>query len=165
MHHRIPLPIASTPTQAPHKKQLAIILFSSAPVIHSDMKKILIFLFCFKIITGAAQSAAPIATIGQPLPPWREGWLDLHHINTGRGNAAFYILPDGTTIPSDAGEPRPDRSPAPPPKRNYPHPAQRFPPSPMNTGSPAISGLVAISRRHSRASDLRRHLPFPRRPR
>jgi hypothetical protein len=68
------------------------------------MKDILFFLFCFKIVSGAAQSAAPVAVIGQPLPPWREGFLDLHHINTGRGNAAFYILPDGTTILFDAGE-------------------------------------------------------------
>jgi hypothetical protein len=99
--------------QVPHKKQPAIILFNSAPVIPSDMKKTLLFLLCFKMFTGAAQSAAPvspaagtnpIATVGQPLPAWREGYLDLHHINTGRGNAAFYILPDGTTILFDAGE-------------------------------------------------------------
>lgn len=45
-----------------------------------------------------------LPTIGQPLPAWQEGCLDLHHINTGRGNAAFYILPDGTTILFDAGE-------------------------------------------------------------
>ncbi len=73
------------------------------------MKQFLIILFILKTTIGAAQSAAPlsatpVATIGQPLPPWREGWLDLHHINTGRGNAAFYILPDGTTILCDAGE-------------------------------------------------------------
>ncbi len=30
--------------------------------------------------------------------------LDLHHINTGSGNAAFYIFPDGTTFLVDAGE-------------------------------------------------------------
>ncbi|HZE86201.1 MAG TPA: hypothetical protein VE035_17900 [Puia sp.] len=47
---------------------------------------------------------AQIATPGKPLPEWKEGYLDLHHINTGRGNAAFYILPDGTTILFDAGE-------------------------------------------------------------
>lgn len=42
--------------------------------------------------------------LGKPLPPWREGLLDLHHISTGRGDAAFYILPDGTTMLVDAGE-------------------------------------------------------------
>lgn len=47
---------------------------------------------------------AAIAVVGQPLPAWQDGYLDLHHINTGRGNAAFYILPDGTTILFDAGE-------------------------------------------------------------
>ena len=42
--------------------------------------------------------------VGGPLPPWREGYLDLHHINTGHGDAAFYIFPDGTTMIVDAGE-------------------------------------------------------------
>ncbi|MBC7828272.1 MAG: hypothetical protein H7122_11045 [Chitinophagaceae bacterium] len=41
---------------------------------------------------------------GAPVPAWREGWLDLHHINTGRGNVAYYIFPDGTTLLFDAGE-------------------------------------------------------------
>jgi hypothetical protein len=51
-----------------------------------------------------AQTNTDIATPGQPLPAWKEGYLDLHHINTGRGNASYYILPDGTTILFDAGE-------------------------------------------------------------
>lgn len=42
--------------------------------------------------------------VGKPLPRWTEGMLDLHHINTGRGDSAFYILPDGTTMLVDAGE-------------------------------------------------------------
>lgn len=42
--------------------------------------------------------------VGKPLPAWEAGYLDLHHINTGRGDAAFFILPDGTTMLVDAGE-------------------------------------------------------------
>jgi beta-lactamase superfamily II metal-dependent hydrolase len=38
------------------------------------------------------------------LPPWQKGMLDIHHINTGRGDAAFAILPDGTTLLIDAGD-------------------------------------------------------------
>ncbi|QUM73186.1 MULTISPECIES: ComEC/Rec2 family competence protein [Sphingopyxis] len=38
------------------------------------------------------------------LPSWHEGLLDIHHINTGRGNAAFFVLPDGTSILFDAGD-------------------------------------------------------------
>ena len=30
--------------------------------------------------------------IGKPLPPWKEGMLDVHHINTGRGDAADRVL-------------------------------------------------------------------------
>ncbi|MDC6366238.1 MULTISPECIES: ComEC/Rec2 family competence protein [Flavobacteriaceae] len=38
------------------------------------------------------------------LPRWEEGFLDIHHINTGRGDAAFLIFPDGTTLLIDAGD-------------------------------------------------------------
>ena len=34
---------------------------------------------------------------------WSPGYLDIHHINTGRGDAAFFIFPDGTTMLFDAG--------------------------------------------------------------
>src|SRR5579859_6090062 len=47
-------------------------------------------------VLGSAQT-------GQPLPPWTPGTLDIHQISTGRGNAAFFILPDGTTLLVDAG--------------------------------------------------------------
>ncbi|HVP00062.1 MAG TPA: MBL fold metallo-hydrolase [Bryobacteraceae bacterium] len=52
--------------------------------------------------------SASAQTIGQPLPPWSPGTLDIHQIQTGRGNAAFLIFPDGTTLLVDAGE-VPDR--------------------------------------------------------
>ncbi|MCB0745208.1 MAG: MBL fold metallo-hydrolase, partial [Ignavibacteriae bacterium] len=37
------------------------------------------------------------------LPVWQEGYLDIHHINTGRGDASFMVFPDGTTMLFDAG--------------------------------------------------------------
>lgn len=40
---------------------------------------------------------------GQALAKWSPGTLDIHQINTGRGNAAFLMLPDGTTLLIDAG--------------------------------------------------------------
>lgn len=40
----------------------------------------------------------------EQLPAWQEGMMDIHHINTGRGDAAFAILPDGTTLLIDAGD-------------------------------------------------------------
>ncbi len=30
------------------------------------------------------------------LQSWRTGFLDIHHINTGSGDASYYIFPDGT---------------------------------------------------------------------
>lgn len=43
-------------------------------------------------------------TIGQPLPDWSPGTLDIHQINTGKGNSALFILPDGTSLLIDAGD-------------------------------------------------------------
>jgi beta-lactamase superfamily II metal-dependent hydrolase len=64
----------------------------------------------------ALSAQSPLAT----LPTWTPGTLDIHQINTGRGNAAFLMLPDGTTLLVDAGNggnlpprgtpPRPDDS-------------------------------------------------------
>ncbi|RPI20839.1 MAG: hypothetical protein EHM61_26170, partial [Acidobacteria bacterium] len=47
-------------------------------------------------------SLAHNQTVNAPLPPWTEGTLDIHQINTGRGNAAFFVFPDGTTLLVDA---------------------------------------------------------------
>jgi glyoxylase-like metal-dependent hydrolase (beta-lactamase superfamily II) len=47
--------------------------------------------------------AALAQTIGQAITPWSPGTLDIHQIQTGRGNAAFLIFPDGTTLLVDAG--------------------------------------------------------------
>jgi len=58
---------------------------------------IIIITLFFSLHTAAQEK-------GKALPPWQEGYLDLHHINTGHGDAAFYILPDGTTMLFDAGE-------------------------------------------------------------
>lgn len=38
------------------------------------------------------------------MEPWKQGWLDIHLINSGRGECNFVILPDGTTLLIDAGE-------------------------------------------------------------
>lgn len=42
--------------------------------------------------------------IGEKLTPWSIGEMDLHHINTSRGNCTYCILPDGTTILIDSGQ-------------------------------------------------------------
>lgn len=42
--------------------------------------------------------------VGQSLPSWTPGTLDIHEISTGRGSSSFLVLPDGTTIIYDAGE-------------------------------------------------------------
>ncbi len=49
-----------------------------------------------------ARAASPIA-VGETLPPPVAGGLDIHHINTGDGNATFFIFPDNTTLLIDCG--------------------------------------------------------------
>ncbi len=44
------------------------------------------------------------------LPSWSKGYLDLHQIHTGRGNALYAVFPDGTTMLFDAGD-APDAKP------------------------------------------------------
>ena len=54
---------------------------------------------------------------GVALPAWAAGVLEIHHIDTGRGNATLVIAPDGTTLLIDAGEAHsaPETMPAPRP--------------------------------------------------
>jgi beta-lactamase superfamily II metal-dependent hydrolase len=65
------------------------------------MMRICLLLVAIVIFFAAAGQEI---SIGKELPRWQRGYLDLHHINTGRGSAAFYIFPDGTTMLLDAGE-------------------------------------------------------------
>ncbi|HXK58677.1 MAG TPA: MBL fold metallo-hydrolase [Acidobacteriota bacterium] len=77
-------------------------------------------LFILIAAFGLGVGAAHGQTVGQPLAPWTEGTLDIHQINTGRGNSALLVFPDGTTLLVDAGAlaarterhvpPRPDES-------------------------------------------------------
>ena len=53
---------------------------------------------------GLLAVAALAQQVGQPLPAWTPGTLDIHQINTGRGNAALLIFPDGTSMLLDAGD-------------------------------------------------------------
>jgi len=61
---------------------------------------IAILLFVAESFTGQSQ----IPRKGDTTISWKEGYLDLHHINTGRGDAAYYVFPDGTTLLFDSGE-------------------------------------------------------------
>jgi beta-lactamase superfamily II metal-dependent hydrolase len=53
---------------------------------------------CF-IVAASAQ-----VKVGDVYPDWTAGYLDIHHISTGKGECMFAILPDGTTMMIDAGE-------------------------------------------------------------
>lgn len=70
------------------------------------MKKLILFL-CIGFHVFIFPIKAQEFSVGHLLPPWKEGYLDLHHINTGRGSVAYYIFPDGTTMLVDAGEMNP----------------------------------------------------------
>jgi hypothetical protein len=68
------------------------------------------------LVTGSLAQSVPFRP-GDVLSAWTPGTLDIHQIVTGRGNAAFMMFPDGTTLLLDAGdagdtdaEQRPDAS-------------------------------------------------------
>lgn len=54
-------------------------------------------------VTSEARSPIRKAKEGEVLPLWRKGYLDIHTINTGRGESTLYIFPDGTSMLVDAG--------------------------------------------------------------
>ncbi|MDD3586664.1 MAG: twin-arginine translocation signal domain-containing protein [Thermoguttaceae bacterium] len=51
-----------------------------------------------------AMSAEAAAGVGQPLPAWKPGNMDVHYIYTGVGENMFLIFPDGTTMVLDASD-------------------------------------------------------------
>lgn len=62
-------------------------------------KNTILFLsLCLISLCSLAQKA------GDHLTPWEKGYMDIHHINTGCGECAYIVLPDGTTMLIDAGE-------------------------------------------------------------
>lgn len=58
--------------------------------------KLIFFLLSIMVVTAQDK--------GGQLAAWEEGMLDIHHINTGRGDAAFFVFPDATTLLVDAGD-------------------------------------------------------------
>jgi hypothetical protein len=40
---------------------------------------------------------------GEELEAWQRGWVEIHHVSTGRGNCVLVIGPDGTSLMVDAG--------------------------------------------------------------
>ena len=83
-----------------------------------NLRRLGLFGLAVGVLLAAAHTRGE--TVGDALAPWSPGGLDIHHINTGRGNATLLVLPDGTTLLVDAGDggnlpprgtpPRPDAS-------------------------------------------------------
>ncbi|MBQ7622277.1 MAG: hypothetical protein IJS66_00875 [Bacteroidales bacterium] len=62
------------------------------------MKKLIILLtMSLAVLPLKAQEAR------EYLPKWQKGYFDIHFIATGRGDASFIVMPDGTTMLADAG--------------------------------------------------------------
>ena len=62
----------------------------------TKMKKLYLVFVSALLVSACCESSS--------LRPWKEGYLDIHQISTGRGNASFMILPDGTTMMVDMGD-------------------------------------------------------------
>lgn len=68
---------------------------------YGRVREVVWFLAWLSGSAGVVAAAVPVA--GRPLPQWERGFLDIHQINTGTGDAALFIFPDGTTFLLDAG--------------------------------------------------------------
>ena len=73
------------------------------PIPQLDRRRFLQGLLYASTALAAPACALAESAIGTPLPAWREGNFDIHHIDTGRGNSTFLVFPDGTTMMIDAG--------------------------------------------------------------
>ena len=59
----------------------------------------------YSILLLILAAVLPLSSCKQnQLPEWKEGMMDIHFISTARGECAYYVLPDGTTMMIDAGE-------------------------------------------------------------
>ncbi len=93
------------------------------------MKFLFSIILCLMVVRLGAQS----------LPPWQEGYFDIHHINTGSGNATFFIFPDGTTFLFDAGDTQRNQDPKNPLKI-----APQFPSDTVTAGQCITQYIKAI---------------------
>lgn len=63
----------------------------------------LAILLCFAATIVAAKPKQK-SLVGEHLPQWSEGYLDIHTISSGRGECLLIVMPDGTSMVVDAGE-------------------------------------------------------------
>ncbi len=68
------------------------------------MLSVLVYLFVCQSAFKNETNKKPEGKAFDKLLPWKPGYLDIHHINTGAGDAAFFILPDGTSMLFDCGD-------------------------------------------------------------
>lgn len=62
------------------------------------------YISVFLLFIAYTKTSAQTAKVDTSSVIWQKGYLDIHHINTGRGVCSFMILPDGTTMMVDAGD-------------------------------------------------------------
>jgi len=71
------------------------------------MKRIKYFVIsCFLLVILLVSESLILkgqSCTGEIFPSWSEGYLDIHHINSGKGESVLIIMPDGTTMLVDAG--------------------------------------------------------------
>jgi len=86
-------------------KRLNFLAFRWAVRITFCAASALLLLAC-QLGTDGAPSPKNVQLANQHVkfPAWQAGYLDIHHINTGRGDAAYFVFPDGTEMVFDVGD-------------------------------------------------------------
>ena len=66
--------------------------------------RLILFIILSNFSSAGCSLRAEQVGSSESLPGWSPAYLDIHHINTGRGDTAFFIFPDGTTMLFDCGD-------------------------------------------------------------
>ncbi len=77
------------------------------------LTSVIVMTFGFLSLPGCvsnseARQPAPAYALSEQLPAWAPGYMDIHHIQTGRENSTFVVLSNGMTMLVDAGAPPDD---------------------------------------------------------
>jgi len=62
------------------------------------------FIVLLVVIISEVQAQGIVPTTKEYIPKWRNGYLDIHSLSTGRGDCTFVVMPDGTSMLIDAGD-------------------------------------------------------------
>jgi hypothetical protein len=94
----------TTPATFRNKKQKPYVFWYHFKFLVSISLGVIVLLSIKRTISRTAFKSGITLRTSKVLSPWKEGFLDIHHIHAGVNVATFAIFPDGTTMLIDCGD-------------------------------------------------------------